>query len=165
MKKISALLVTLLVTCSIYAQDFTSLANLNITTAEQCRTYDNKALEAANYILTTAIDGTNNNRFGAMSFLVKWMSSTPDYTFEIGGTVTKMGKKDDFLLAVYMAGMVKFCMENKDKAKDKKEVELAAMHTLAVYAANESNNVKLDKDLKKLIAADKEGKLKEYLKL
>lgn len=165
MKKTIALLLTLFITCNIYAQDFTSLADVNITTAEQCRTYDSKALEAANYILTTAIDGTNNNRFGAMSFLIKWMTATPDYTFELGGAVAKMGKKDDFLLAVYMSAMVKFCMENKDKAKDKKEVELAAMHALAVYAANEANNVKLDKDLKKLIAADKEGKLKEYLKL
>ncbi len=165
MKKITALLVTLLIACTIYAQDFTPLQNITFATADECRTYDSKALQAANYILTTPIDNSNVNRLSSMSFLIKWMMATADYTFEINGNITKFGKEGDRLLGVYAAGMTKFCMENKDKAKDRKEVELAAMHGLAVYAANESNNVKLDKDLKKLIAADKEGKLKEYLKL
>jgi len=165
MKKTLLLALLLLTNTLIFAQDFRSLADIKFATAEECRTYNAKALEAANHILSTPVNGSDVNRLSAMSFLIKWMSATADYSFELGAEITKYGKEEDMLVGVYMACLTKFSMDNPDKAKDSKEVKLGATKLFADYCANSSNNVRTNKALKKLLEANAEGKLKEYLKL
>ncbi|RXK59425.1 hypothetical protein ESA94_14930 [Lacibacter luteus] len=165
MKKPLLLAILFLANTTIFAQDFRPLADIKFATAEECRTYNSKALEAADFILSTPVNGSDVNRLSAMSFLIKWMTSTADYTFELNADVTKYGKEEDMLLAVYMACLTKFVMDNADKGKDSKEITYGAMKLFADYCANEKNNVQSNKRLKKLLDANKEGKLKEYLKL
>jgi len=165
MKKTLLLAILFLAHTVTFAQDFRSLADIKFATAEECRTYNSKALEAANFILSTPVNSADANRLSAMSFLIKWMMATADYSFELNADVTKYGKDDDMLLGVYMASLTKFVMDNSDKGKDSKEITYGAMKLFADYCATESNNVQSNKKLKKLLEANKEGKLREYLKL
>lgn len=149
---------------SSFSQDYSELNNVEITTKEQCRSYDSKAQECANYILNNPVKD-NINVLYASSFLLKWMSSTPDYNFDLGSWNTKLSNKKDYLLGVYCAGLAKFCMENKDKATDNNAVKLGAYTLLAEYCSKEGNIENPTKEMKKFLEAYKNNSLKEYLKL
>jgi hypothetical protein len=147
------------------AQDFTVLKDIEIKTAEECRTYDPKALECASFILSSPYKKEDQNRLHASAFLIKWMTASPDYTFEIDKSATELTKKNDALIITYMAAMTKYSLENKRKSKDAKAVKLGSIHLFLEYCKNEVNDVKLTKEIKKAIEADSEGKLNDYLKL
>lgn len=74
-------------------------------------------------------------------------------------------KKNDDLLALYMAAMTKHVLENKADSKDQNKIKLNAVKLIVAYAKDEKNKVKLNAELKKAIEADQKGQLKEYLKI
>jgi tellurite resistance protein len=91
------------------------------------------------------------------------MTGTPDYTFSLGGNISKAVANNEDLLGVYMAAMAKYALENSAVAKDEKKVNLEATKMMLAYCEDEKNNVKLNKTLKKMIEANKEGKLESML--
>lgn len=166
MKTTIFLIAYFFVSLTLSAQDFNKLANIvEFKTGDECRSYDSSALQCANYVLLNPNNAGDNNRAIAMRFLIIWMMATPDYNFALDANVAKLGSKKDNLVGIYMASMLKYCMEHKDNASDQKDVAINTYHILAEYCSNPANNIKPDKDLKKLIEADKNNSLKEYLKL
>jgi hypothetical protein len=124
---------------------------------------DNAALQAANYLLSTPLDKNSVNRLRAVQYVLKWMSGTPNYTFDIDERAAKFTKKDTDLLGLYLAAMTKFVLEDKASAKDQNKIKLNALKSVAAYAKDKANKVKLNSELKKIIAADEQGTLAEYL--
>jgi uncharacterized protein YqkB len=124
---------------------------------------DNAALQAANYLLSTPLDKNSVDRLRAVQYVLKWMSGTPDYTFDIDERAAKFTKKDSDLLGLYLAAMTKFVLEDKASAKDQNKIKLNALKSVAAYAKDKANKVKLNSELKKIIAADEQGQLAEYL--
>lgn len=163
MKQITCF-VLLLASLAAKAQDFSELKDIQFSTAEECRVYDSKALECANYLLGTAYSKDDAKRLLATSFIIKWMTATADYHFSLDKPVMQLSQKNDAVLALLMAAMTKFVLENKEKANDGGLVLQSSVKMLIDYCKNESNNIKLTKELKKAIKADEEGKLAEYLK-
>lgn len=127
--------------------------------------YDDKAneaaLTAATYLLSAPLDDAN--RRPAMAYLIRWMTGSPHYSFTLDAKAMRFAKTDDELLNLYMAGMARFALENKDKAADAKAVNIGSLQHVANYAANPANGVKMNSELKKLIKANEAGKLAAYL--
>ncbi len=163
MKQILLLTTCFIIAHTAMAQDFYKLKDVEFKTGSETKAYDSAALQSANYILTSPRD--NANSLYATSFLLNWMTATPDFTFTFSGPIVKLGDKSDVLTGVYVAAMTKYCMENKDKASDQNEVAINTYHLLAQYCANPAYGVKQEKDVKKLIEADKNGTLKAYLNI
>ena len=128
-------------------------------------TANNAALQAATLLLATPLDAKNMDRLKSMQYVIKWMSGTPDYNFTLDEQATKFAKKNDNLLALYMAAMTKYTLENKEEAKDQNKVKLNAVKSIIVYAKDSKNNVKMNSELKKVIESDDKGQLAEYLKI
>lgn len=121
------------------------------------------ALQTANYLLTTPFQKTNEHRVKALEFLFKWMSGTPDqsYDFDYARNVVSKGNND--ILGVYMAAMVKYAVENKEAAKDPKMVKLNSIIILLNYCEKKENNVKMNKQLKAFAEAKAKGELEQAL--
>ena len=158
------LILSFLFVGQIFAQDFSKLDDIVMKDKSDYALYDGKVLECANYLMNLP-EGNNTYRMECNRFLIRWMSGTPDYSFDLDDTITKISKSDSDLLMLYMAAMVKFTLENKDEASDKNAVKYNSIVTLLNYCENPDNNVKLSNELKKMIKAKTEGKLKEYLHL
>lgn len=126
---------------------------------------DNAALIASNYLLTTKYDKTDMKRAKCARYLIRWMTGTPAYSFEIDETAGNISKKDPDMLSLYMACMTKYALTNKDKAKDTKLVKLNSYKMLIGYCKNAQNGVKPAGELKKLLQADEKGELEKYLKI
>ncbi len=122
------------------------------------------ALQTAVYMLSTPVGKDNSeNRLKSMQFLVKWMTGTPDYSFVLDETTSKIGSGDKDIFGIYMAAMVKYSIDNKAIARDTKQVKLNAISMLIDYCENKSNNVRMTKQLKKLSEAKAKGQLEQAL--
>ena len=120
---------------------------------------DKAALQAAARILSTPASDKDITRLGAAQFLIRWMTGTPTYTFTLDDRAGKFAKDD--LLIVYMAGIVKYCLEHPLESKNEKQVQLNAMKSLLGHC--QQFHIKMAGELKKLNQASEKGELEKYL--
>lgn len=144
-----------------YAQ---TLPNFDIIKLEKAQDYKPAApfvLQTANYLLSVPFKKDNPDRSKSLQFLGKWMSGTPDYSFTLDETASKLTRGNNDLVGIYMAAMVKYALENKEASKDSKLVKLNALRLLLDYCENKDNNLSMTKPLKKLSEAKAKGQLQE----
>ena len=123
---------------------------------------NNAALQAATTLLQLPLQRDNPERVDAFAFLMRWMSGSPDFNFDIDETATAISKTNEDLLVVYLASMSQYVLQNREMAADKKAVKL---HTVkAVLAYCQRQQVKLSGALKKMNKAHEAGELEKYLK-
>lgn len=160
-----SILFFVLLCCSVHlsAQDLPNYEQIRLEQGPDYKPAEPAVLQAANYILSTPMAKDDLDRAKSTQFLLRWMTGTPDYTFSLGGSISKAVSNQTDLLGVYMAAMAKYALENKDMAKDEKKVNLEATKIMLVYCEDSKNNVKLNKTLKKMIEANKEGNLESML--
>ena len=163
MKKYFAIMMMILVYGNGLSQTFNEAwADIKFEKAEDYKAHEAEILQCAKYILTVPMN--DFNRQDALNPLAKWMSGTPDYNFVINERVTKLNDGNEFVMSVYMSSMVKFVLENKDKAKNPDEVELQSFSSMLDYMADHDHKFRITRDIQKAIDAKRKGKLDQYLK-
>jgi hypothetical protein len=145
-----------------FSQNLSQYDYIPLRTAVDYRKAEPQVVLASDYVYSTPIDKENQNRKNAMSFIVKWMSGTSDYSFIVDETVLKITNNDNEVLGVYFACITKYALE-KGKGVDRDELKYNSFLLLATYCENPDNNYKPRGEIKKLIDAKNQGKLKEYL--
>jgi hypothetical protein len=163
MKKTSLTLVVCFVSCFAFAQSLPDFKAIKIESKEDCRAVELQVIQAANYNLSTPFSSKDVTRFQSLSFLIRWMSATPDYQFALDQTATKMMKGNDDVLGLYMAAMAKYVLENKANSKDQNLIKVNAITSVLTYAENPANNFKLSKSMKKLSEAKANNELEKAL--
>jgi hypothetical protein len=164
MKKPFVTLVICFVSYFAFAQTLPDFKAIKIENAADCRTVEPQVLQAANYNLSTPFSSKDITRLEALSFLIRWMSATPDFQFNIDQSVGKMMKGNDDVLGLYMAAMAKYVLENKSTSKDQDLIKVNAVTSILTYAENPVNNFKLTKNLKKLSEAKANNELEKALR-
>ncbi len=133
---------------SLMAQDYSGLEKIKFKPKEVSRTYENKALECANYLINTPDDNDDIQRSYATLFLWNWMKATPDYGFDFENAIMKLIDRKSTLGGVYLATLVKYCLENKEKAKNPANLNLGSAEIFLNYCKNPGNTVKITKKIK-----------------
>jgi len=146
-----------------YAQTLPSFEYIKMEQVSDFKAAEPFALQTANYLLGTPYRKDNPDRLKSLQFISKWMNGTPDYAFRVQEVAEKYFKGSIDLLGLYMAGAVKFALENKTGAKDAELLKLNAITHLLAYCEIPENNLRLNKQLKKLADAKAAGKLAEAL--
>ena len=149
------------------AQDYTKLGEIALEDKSDYQKNESLVLECANYILNSQYHLLDKdlNHTNAQLFIIKWMGGTPDYMFSIDETVGKATKSSANLLAVYLAASVKYVLENKEMASNENEVKYNSILLFLDYCKDATKNVKVNGEIKKMIKANEENTLREYLKL
>ncbi len=111
---------------------------------------ESMALSAATFILNTPFIEKDVHRGNALKFLTNWMSGAKDYNFYMQGIGQDIEDERD-LLSLYLAGMVKFSLENKTEAVNPLKVELNAAKLVLAYCDDSKNNFKLKKKYRKIL--------------
>lgn len=145
------------------AQNFRPLADYKFKNSEDYKKHEPDVLRCCNYILSHADDKDDINLAIARQFIITWMTGTEDYSFTVGGPISKIGKNIN-LMAVYMAAAAKYELENPDKKNDADAVALNAYKALIAYVENDKNGVKKNTEYKKLKEAMDKGTLADYIK-
>jgi hypothetical protein len=145
-----------------FSQTASQYDNIPLAKAADYRKAEPQIVLASDYIYSTPIDKDNQNRKNAMLFIVKWMAGTPDFSFSMDEAINKITNNDNEVLGVYFACITKYALE-KGKGVERDELKYNTFLLLANYCENPANNYKPRGEVKKLIEAKNEGKLKEYL--
>ncbi len=148
---------------SLYAQTLPDFDLIKLDKVSDHKKAEPFVLQTANYMLSSPVEKSNPNRVKALEFLYKWMSGTPDYSFNLQDARNNIGKGSEDILGVYMAAMAKYTLQNKDSAKDAKLMKLNAVILLLNYCENKSNNIKIPKHIKALSEARTRGELEKSL--
>ena len=163
MKAIITILLFALISFSASAQQFKGLDNLPMKSDADFKKAEPTVKDCAKYLLTHPQDEKDESAKNAARFLIIWMTGTPDYSFSVDGDMVKFTKKNTGLTATYMASMIKAALDKPEAAKDQKALKIAAFKVFADYCADEKNKVVKTSDLKKLIEANKKGKVEDVL--
>jgi len=147
---------------SALAQPSTQYDNIFLNNPKEYRKAEPQVILAADYVYASPIDKDNLNRQNAISFIMRWMSGTPDYSFTPDKAVMKITNNDNEVLGVYFACLAKYALE-KGKGVDREELKINSYKLLAIYCENPDNNYKPRGEIKKLIEAKNQNKLVEYL--
>lgn len=152
----------ILLQATAFAQQPSQYDNILLNTPAEYRKAEPRVILAADYVYSSSIDKDNLHRTNAISFIMKWMSGTPDFSFIPDKSIIKITNNDNELLGVYFACLAKYALE-KGKGVDREELKINSYRLLAVYCENPENNYKPRGEIKNLIEAKNQNKLKEYL--
>ncbi|MEI6059298.1 MAG: hypothetical protein WCR72_01255 [Bacteroidota bacterium] len=161
MKRVVFALLILFASAS-FAQNYSQWENIPLVTAAEFRKAEPQVMLAADLVLSTPIEKTNKNRLNAISFIMKWMGGTSDYSFVLDETMRRVTYGDKDMLGVYFACLSKYAIQ-KGKGADREDIRIKSYAMLAAYCENPDNNIKVRGEIKKLVDAKNQNKMKEYL--
>jgi len=162
MPKIFFPLLILFITVNAFSQKASQYDNILLSTPNDFRKAEPQVMLAADYVYSIPVEKDNINRNNAITFISKWMRGTPDFSFVMDETLTKITINDRDLIGVYFVCLVKYGLE-KGKGVDRDELKLNSYILFANYCENPANNCKPKGEILKMIEAKKNNKLKEYL--
>ncbi len=136
-------------------QNFKQIANYEFQTTESYSTEKPKVLACANYLFENPADKNEINRLTSIQYIIKWMTGTPDYTFDIGDEASELTKGNSDLLGLYMAAMTKVVLENNGENLTSVEIYNQSEEILVNYCSNPDNKMKPSKKIKKIIKSKK----------
>ncbi len=164
MKRKFALLATLLVSVIVCQAQLDSDFELEFASKDDYRKHEEKVAQIADYLLSIPLNDASPKTKAASASLVKWMTGTPDYHFELDGTLTAFTKDNETLLVPILASMTSYVLKNKEKADNMREVKRNGYTIFLDYCQNRAD-IKLTRELKKALAAKEKGELNKYLKI
>ena len=151
----------LLLSTSVIAQDYQPPTNLP-ETKEEFVASEKNFITAAKWLESTKLTKDDVTRTKTNAWVIVWVTNSPTVTVTVYGGVLKPFDKNPDLLSVFMANYARYVIEN-NYDKDEFKGNLAGIKSV-ISCANLGGDIKKDKNLTKLLEADKEGKLEDWLK-
>jgi len=147
---------------SAFSQNTSQYDNIPLHTAADYRKAEPHVILASDYVYSSPIDKEDLNRKNAVSFVMKWMQGTSDYSFGMDETISKISNGENEILGLYFTFLAKYAL-SKGKGADRDDLKYNAYLMLATYCENPVNNFRIRGEVKKLIEAKNQDKLKEFL--
>ena len=163
MKLLSSALTVLILLFSavVIAQDF-QIPETQPTTKDEFVKSEKDFIAAAKWLETTALGKETATRKKVNAWVIVWITNSPTVTETMYAGIMKPFDKNPDLLGVFMAGYARFVLEN-NYDDDAFKGNLAGIKAV-INCVNLGGDIKKDKNLTKLLDADKEGKLEDWVK-
>ena len=156
MKKLLLVAFLIITAAHGFGQDFQVPKNLKMEKDEDFPKYNNDALKAIDWLAKTPYKKNDPKRIEVNSFLMRWMTGTPDVSIGVADYLSDLADNGDLIMS-FMAGWSKYALETKDT--DAVKSNLAGVE--AVISFYKKNKEALGKNE----AAEKFSKLKDDNKL
>jgi len=158
---IKTLLLLLLVTTTITAQEVEIPNNVKFEKAEDYKKNEPLVLESIAWLQKTPLSEKPEKRKEVNAYLLKWMTGSPTVSIEVVSGIVPVDCAD--CLFTFLSGWTKYSLEN-NYAKDKIDCAVAgAEHVIEFYKKNKAVLGK-QSDIEKMIKRQKKGKLRKYIK-
>lgn len=133
-----------------FAQSFEVPQNVQLETAADYTKYEQDIVRATDWLVATNLDMERAKRKEIGTFVVRWITGSPDITVELNKGIGDLYGSNTDLLLIYMAAYSKYCVQHKNAAKFD-AVKAAVLAMAAVY--------------KKDIGIEKTGEMEKFIKL
>ena len=164
MKKQTLLLFLFLVFSTIYSFGQTTFnvpTDVRLATKEDYSKYEPDIINAANWLEEADFDKEEDKRKEVSKFLMTWLLGSPNVSVDVNTQVMNLVEGNPKLMTIYFAGAARYIIQNKESATKFNTVKSALLSVIKVY--NKQINISKTKALKKLIAANGNNKLNEYV--
>lgn len=161
MKKLSLVLLFIILTVSSFSQDYSNLDSITLNDSVQCKRAEEQVLECIDYLLNRPCIEDLNSLY-ICRFILRWMGQTPDYTFRFDGKLYESIKPDLMLSIRYIACESKMAITDKPDKFDS-NFQLKYINMFLEYCEDPLNKVNITSEIKKLIKAKNNDKLLEFI--
>lgn len=162
MKKLAFALMLATISLTLFSQNFEVPQNPKLDKPDDFARYEQDVIKCFDWLMDTPIDEQKAKRMDASSFLLKWLSGSPDVHIMIKEEiVTFLGSTPD-LLMVFMGGWAKYSLESKD-FDNRVAGNLAGIEAVIAFYQKNRDSLPKDKNVEKYIKMKEKGKLKEYI--
>lgn len=162
MKSTISTLILTIISIGLFSQDFEVPKNYKLDKAEDYAPYERDVVKCFDWLMKTSLNEQTAKRKEANTFLLKWLSGSPNVSIEIKQEiVTFMGTSPD-LLMIFMGGWAKYSLESKD-FKNKIAGSMARIESVIEFYTKNKNFMTKDKNVEKYIKMKDKGTLKAYI--
>lgn len=151
----------LLFTFPIFAQQFEMPEDFTLEVKEDYTKYEQKIIEASKWLQAVPLNEQKETRQRISYLVVKWVNGSPTVNVEITPVIIDFEEKNKGMLVLYMATCSQYVLENNYSKDMRAKHKYALKAMMTVYQSGKG--IKKDKKMDKLIKADAEGKLDEWL--
>ncbi len=145
------------------AQQFEVPENYVLIKVEDYAPYEKDVIACVNWLQETPVNESGSIRVEVNTFLMKWLSGSPNVHVEIKPeVVTFMGTNPD-LLMIFIGSWAKYSLETKEY-DDKYGGSLAGIEAVIAYYKTNRKILKKDRNVEKYVKMKDKGKLEKYLK-
>jgi hypothetical protein len=162
MRTLKSLLIiaSFLLTQSAFSQEFT-VPEVELNVKEDYAKVEKDVIAGTKWLLSVPLNEQAAKRKEVYAFLVKWISGSPTVTVEVYSAILDLDKKNRGMMIMFMACCAKYVLEN-NYSTDVRAMQKAAFRDLIAYY-KAGNGTQKDKKMDKLVKADEEGKLDEWI--
>ena len=132
------------------------------TTKEEFIKSENDFIATAKWLESTPIGTDMEKRRKANAWVAMWITNSPTVTIGLRPSIIYLFENNRELLSMYVAGYTRYCLEN-NYSTDTLKCNVAGIRA-AINCYKLGGDVKEDEALSKVIDADKEGKLEDWVK-
>ena len=162
-KKFIALLLSILFIQASFSQEFTSLNDVKLESAEDYMNSEADVLNCINWLENTPVNQYPEKRTLANAFLMRWATGTPTVIIEMHAFQLDLTKKNADLIINFMGGWIKHAIENPLEKKNFQAGNVAGINSLIkVYSANKEHGMGKDKKIEELLNMD-ESELQHWV--
>jgi len=163
MKKTGILLFGfILLNISVYCQEYEYLEKVVLKVDSDYKKNEKTILDCMDYLTINAVDQGQNNRVYCNRFIYRYGTGTPYVSITIDSYVTKLFKKNESILSMYMGYWLKSAIQNKDK--DNNFHEEYTVTEIYKYAKAGKGILKT-KIIESLLEYGDKSQIKEWIKL
>jgi hypothetical protein len=123
--------------------------------------YEPAIIDAAKWLEETDLDKEADKRKEVSSFVLKWISGSPDVDVELTEKLAKIYGKNFQLLTIYLASYARYFLENKNTATRFSATKAALTSMMNVY--KKGIGISKSKEMEKLIKLTDSNKLDDYI--
>ena len=107
--------------------------DIELNTKEDYAAYESTLVAAATWLEQTDLDKYAEKRKEVNTFIVKYLTGTPDITIGVNSVLTKLTSKNIQLLTIYLASYGKYVIENKNSTTQNAATKAALTSIINVY--------------------------------
>lgn len=162
MKSIIISLTLISLSFGFFAQDFQVPKNYKLEKAEDYAPYEQDVIAAFDWLMDTPINEQAKLRKETSTFLITWLTGSPNVTISLNINVISFMETTPDLLVIFMGGWAKYSLESKD-FDNKIAGNIAGVEAVIEFYTKNKDSLKKDKHVEKYIKMKKKGTLKDYI--
>jgi len=162
MKKLFSILALSFLAFNLVAQEFEVPKNSVLKEKVDFSKYESEVLKGIDWLLQTPLNAQPEKRKEINTFVITWVTGSPDVSIEVKPEIVSFMKSNVDLLMIFMCGWTKYSLENKDYNNKIKGSQKGVEAVIEFYIKNKEN-LKKDKNVEKYIKLKEEGKLEDFI--
>ncbi|MFO7868091.1 MAG: hypothetical protein R6U95_02190 [Bacteroidales bacterium] len=143
-----------------FSQEFPAQCkSIEISNSQSAENAEDCVLKLSDYILSQHVLNSGPDYFTAAETVNNWITRTMNYTIEVNKNVQDLCvRKNENLIHVYRAALAHEALNGATNFHKQ------AVVTLVEYIRDDKNNVRVNRNIKKLLQAHDSGEFEEYYK-